>query len=346
MHPLMYVAPLGLLALGWVSVLLGGWWTVSLPLLTFGLVPLLELATVPRPEAPRVSETSWLYELLLLVSVPGQLGLVLLLLWQVSSGALAGFEVVGAVMTVGTACGAFGINVAHELGHRREPWAQRASQVLLLTSLYMHFFIEHNRGHHAKVATPEDPASAPRGVTVYRFWAQSVMGSWRSAWEIEDRRRRREAHPRLSLNHAITRFTVIQSAAVLLSLLVFGPLATLSWVCAAVLGFLLLETVNYIEHYGLRRAKNARGRYERVRPEHSWNADYPVGRALLFELTRHSDHHANPGRSYPTLRHFDDSPQLPTGYPGMMVLALVPPLWFAVMDRRVDSEVGRLRAAG
>ena len=255
MHPLMYVAPLGLLALGWASVLLGGWWTVSLPLVTFGLVPLIELVTPPRPESPRVSQTSWLHELLLLSSIPGQVGLVLLLLWQVSAGNLVGFEIIGAVLTVGTTCGALGINVGHELGHRRESWAQRASQVMLLTSLYMHFFIEHNRGHHAKVATPEDPASAPRGMTVYRFWLRSVVGSWRSAWAIEDRRRRRESRPRLSLDHAITRFTVIQSAAVLLSGLVFGPVAALSWVCAAFLGILLLETVNYLEHYGLSREK-------------------------------------------------------------------------------------------
>ena len=345
MHPLTYVAPLGLIVLGLVSMFLGGWWTISMPLFAFGLVPLLELVMAPRTEAPRVDQTTLLYELLLVSCLVGHVGLVVVFLWQVSVGALVGFEVVGAVMTVGTACSAFGINVGHELGHRRESWAQYASQVLLLTSLYMHFFIEHNRGHHARVATPEDPASAPRGMTVYRFWLRSVSGSWRSAWEIEDRRRRRESRPRLSLDHAITRFTVIQSVVVALCLAVFGPVATVGWVCAAVIGFLMLETVNYIEHYGLSREKKANGRYERVRPEHSWNADYPVGRALLFELTRHSDHHANPGRSYPTLRHFDDSPQLPTGYPGMMMLSLLPPLWFRVMDRHTESELSRLRVA-
>jgi alkane 1-monooxygenase len=345
MHPLAYIAPLGLLLLGWLSVWLGGWWTVALPLVTFGLVPLLELALPPRPEAPHASQNSAGYDFLLLTSLPGQLGLIGLLLVQVSSGALQGWEILGAVLTVGTACGAFGINVAHELGHRQERWAQWASQALLLTSLYMHFFIEHNRGHHANVATPNDPASAAKGMTVYHFWWRSVTGSWRSAWQIEDRRRRKFTHPRLSWDHAITRFTLIQGAALGLALLCFGPLATASWVGAAVVGFLLLETVNYIEHYGLHRQLKANGRYERVRPEHSWNADYPVGRALLFELTRHSDHHAHPGRPYPTLRHFDDSPQLPTGYPGMIVLSLCPPLWFSVMNPHTEREQRRLRAA-
>lgn len=345
MHPAMYLAPLGLLALGWISLLLGGWWTLTLPVVTFGLVPVLELLTPPRDEKPRVQATSWLYDLLLLVSLPGQAGLVILLMALISQGTLVGWEVLGATLTVGTACGAFGINVAHELGHRREAWAQRAAQALLLTSLYMHFFVEHNRGHHANVATPDDPASAPRGMTVYRFWLRSVVGSWRSAWAIEDKRRRRHPHPRRSLDHALVRFSLIQAGALGAALWAFGPLATLAWVGAALVGILLLETVNYIEHYGLSRALKPNGRYERVRPEHSWNADYPIGRALLFELTRHSDHHAYPGRPYPTLRHFDDSPQLPTGYPGMILLSLAPPLWFRVMDRHTAQEVGRVRAA-
>jgi alkane 1-monooxygenase len=345
MHPLMYVAPLGLLGLGWASLLLGGWWTITLPAVTFGLVPLLELLFPPRPEPPRKAGSTRLHDLLLLVSLPGQAGLVLLMLAMIASGTLTGWEVLGSVLTVGTACGAFGINVAHELGHRREAWAQRTSQVLLLSTLYMHFFIEHNRGHHANVATPSDPATSRRGESVYRFWLRSVTGSWRSAWAIEDRRLRRHAHPRLRLDHALTRFTLIQTAALSAALVFFGPLATLAWVGSSLIGILLLETVNYIEHYGLLRAQKPDGRYERVRPEHSWNADYPIGRSLLFELTRHSDHHAFPGRPYPTLRHFNDSPQLPTGYPGMILLSLVPPVWFRVMDPHTEREVGRVRAA-
>ena len=109
------------------------------------------------------------------------------------------------------------------------------------------------------------------------------------------------------------------------------------------IGFLLLETVNYLEHYGLQRQQKSSGRYERVRPEHSWNSNHPVGRALLFDLTRHSDHHANPNRKYPVLRHFDASPQLPTGYPGMILLALVPPVWFSVMHPHIERELSRVR---
>ena len=347
MHPLVYTAPLALLGLGWLSVALGGWWLTLLPLVTFGLVPLLELLLPPRPEnvdgGERAARLGWLYDAMLFAALPGQAGLVIFLMARVASGGLAGWELLGGAVTAGIACGAFGINVAHELGHRRERAAQWAAQGLLLTTLYMHFFVEHNRGHHARVSTPEDPASAPRGMTVYRFWARSVVGSWRDAWAIEDQRLRRLAHPRLTWQHLLTRFTLIQAVAVGLALAVFGPLATLAWLVSSVVGILLLETVNYLEHYGLSRERLESGRYERVQPRHSWNADHPVGRALLFELTRHSDHHAYPGRAYPTLRHFDDTPQLPTGYPGMILLALAPPLWFRVMDPHTDAEQARLQ---
>lgn len=346
MHPLIYTTPLVLLLLAWVSVALGGAWLLLLPLVTFGLVPVLELLLPPRPDnvsGERWGRLGWLYDALLYGAVPGQVGLVVFLLLRVSSGALSGGEVVASALTVGIACGAFGINVAHELGHRREKGAQWAAQALLLTSLYMHFFIEHNRGHHARVSTPEDPASAPRGMTVYRFWLRSVVGSWRGAWEIEDQRLRRHARPRWSLQHQMTRFVLIEAAAVLAVLAVFGPVALGAWLLSAVAGILLLETVNYIEHYGLSRTRLPSGRYERVQPHHSWNADYPVGRALLFELTRHSDHHAHPGRAYSALRHFDDTPQLPTGYPGMILLSLAPPLWFRIMNPHTDAEQARLQ---
>jgi len=144
------------------------------------------------------------------------------------------------------------------------------------------------------------------------------------------------------MRNQMLRFQVTQGICILAALLFFGPLATLGWIIAATIGFLLLETVNYVEHYGLSRNKMANGRYERTRPAHSWNSNHPLGRLLLFELTRHSDHHAYPGRKYPALRHFDTSPQLPTGYPGMILLALLPPLWFQIMNPHVEHEMTRL----
>ncbi|MEL6345665.1 MAG: alkane 1-monooxygenase [Myxococcota bacterium] len=338
-----YLIPVILLGLSWVAVLLGGWWTTLIPAITFGLVPLLELV-LPTPATPDQSPRRY-HDILLLMASLGQVGLTILLMAQVSSGALSGLSLFGAVATVGIAAGAFGINIAHELGHRRTRLAQDGAKMLLLTTLYMHFFIEHNRGHHANVATPNDPASAPRGMGLYRFWWRSLTGSYRSAWAIESRRLARKDQPWLTWDNEMVRFTVIQLVAVMAAGAVFGPLALMCWLVSALIGVLLLETVNYIEHYGLERTQDERGRYERVQPLHSWNAEHPLGRALLFELTRHADHHAYPGRSYPALRHQPDSPQLPTGYPGMILVSLVPPLWFRVMDPHVDAEHSRLSRA-
>jgi len=348
MHPVIYATTLSLMVLAWASLFLGGWWTLGLPLVTFGLVPVAELmlsgtkANLAVEAEPETKERR-IYDVLLYTVVPSQAGLVALLMYQIGSGALVGVEILGAILTVGVSCGAFGINVGHELGHRHTRFDQVMAKILLVTSMYGHFFIEHNRGHHARVATPNDPASAERGITVYAFWLRSVTAGWISAWHIEDRRLRKLDHPRLTWQNEMTRLTLIQVGLLLVSGIAFGPAAALAWFVAGVIGFLLLETVNYLEHYGLQRRQKSSGRYERVRPEHSWNSNHPVGRALLFDLTRHSDHHANPNRKYPVLRHFDASPQLPTGYPGMILLALVPPVWFSVMHPHIERELSRVR---
>lgn len=338
----------GLLALA--AMFLGGWTPWSVPLLLFGLVPLVELFTrpkgrnaTPREEADR--RESGAPDALLFAAVPLQVAIVVALMVQTAAGALTGWSLVGAVVAAGLGCAAYGINVAHELGHRSTRPHRTASKVLLLSTLYLHFFIEHNRGHHARVATQDDPASARHGETLYAFWWRSVTGGWRSAWHLEDRRLRALAHPRLTLRNEMVRFTLIQVAAVAAALVAFGPLATAAWLGASLMGALLLETVNYIEHYGLQRDRRADGRYERVRPAHSWNSDHPLGRVLLFELTRHSDHHAYPARPFAVLRHHDHAPQLPTGYPGMVLLAACPPLFFRVMDRQLHRESARLAQA-
>jgi alkane 1-monooxygenase len=338
----------GIIAL--VGPFIGGAAPLAVPLLLFGLVPLIEVFTKPSghnletaTEARR--RHSHAPDALLLLIVPLQYGLVLAMMSQVSSGALTGWALPGAVLAAGIPCAAYGINVAHELGHRRTRLHRGASKMLLLSTLYLHFFIEHNRGHHARVATPEDPASARRGENIYAFWLRSVSGSWASAWALEDKRLKGHAHPRMTLSNQMTRFTLIQIAALGIALTIFGPLATTCWVGSSIVGFLLLETVNYIEHYGLVRKRQANGRYERVQLHHSWNSDLPLGRALLFELTRHSDHHAHPARSYTILRHFEAAPQLPTGYPGMVLLALFPPLFYRVMDRQLADESERLHQA-
>lgn len=222
------------------------------------------------------------------------------------------------------------------MGHRSTWYEQAMAKVLLLTSLYMHFFIEHNRGHHKHVSTEGDPSSARRGESLYAFWVRSVVGSYFSAWRLEEERLHRRNLPFWSLQNEMLRFQVIQLLCLAGIIAWFGAAVFSCFVVAAVLGFLLLESVNYIEHYGLQREKTKAGGYERVLPAHSWNSNHLVGRIMLFELSRHSDHHYIASRKYQILRHLDESPQMPTGYPGMMLMATVPPLWFWVMNNRLD----------
>ncbi|TIC89149.1 alkane 1-monooxygenase [Nocardioides sp. GY 10113] len=239
--------------------------------------------------------------------------------------------------------GGIGINTAHELGHKREEHERWLSKIALAQSGYGHFYIEHNRGHHVRVATPEDPASSRLGENFYEFWPRTVVGSLRSAWRLEKRRyARKDTHPFHLGNDVLNAW--------LMSAVLFGGLIALfGWQVApylaiqAVVGFSLLEVVNYLEHYGMLRQKvgvGERQRYERVDPSHSWNSNNIATNVLLYHLQRHSDHHANPTRRYQTLRDFEESPVLPTGYAGMILLALVPPLWRRVMDPRVVAHYG------
>ncbi len=229
----------------------------------------------------------------------------------------------GRTLSLGVSCGVIGINVAHELGHRKEKGHQRMALMLLATSLYTPFFIEHNKGHHRHVATLKDPATSRLGEGLYGFILRSMVGTWKSAWHLD--------RP-LFIKGQILHLSVI---AAIFSL--GGPLGLLTFLGAALFGACNLEAVNYIEHYGLLRNINPSGRPEKVQPHHSWNSNHLLGRKVLFELTRHSDHHAYADRPYYNLRHFEQAPQLPTGYPGMMVLALIPPLFFKVMNPRVAA---------
>jgi len=340
MHPWSYACVYVLVAIGVASLFTGGLSTFALPLIVFGLVPLCELFTpgttanaTPDQEQTRLADPR--FNVLLLAAVPAVYGSVATLLWQAHTGALVGIELLGGVASIGLLVGALGLNVGHELGHRASKRMQMVSRVLYFPALYVHFFVEHNRGHHMRVATEEDPASARRGDWLYAHWVRSIVHGVRSAWDLEATRLRRTGHSPFSLRNEVLVGWVLQAVA-LGAVFAWSPVAAVTWVGAALVGVLLLETVNYVEHYGLRRSKNARGRWERVRPIHSWNSNHSIGRVLLFDLSRHSDHHANPRRPFPVLRHFDDAPQLPTGYPGMMVLSTVPPLFHLVMERELD----------
>jgi len=244
---------------------------------------------------------------------------------------------VGQITGMGIMCGVYGINVAHELGHRSDLFSRMLAQLMLSTSLYMHFYIEHNEGHHRNVSTPEDPASARKGESVYAFFCRSIIGSWYSALTIERKRLRRKKVLQFSRYNRMLRYSLFQAVLLTTILFVAGVDAFFAFLISAAIGILLLETINYIEHYGLQRNKVSDFRYEDANPSHSWNSDHCIGRLLLFELARHSDHHYDPSRKYQILRSFAHSPRLPMGYPSMVLLAFIPPLWFVVMNPLVDN---------
>lgn len=313
------------------------WWLG--PLLMYVLVPILDqtlgLDTENPPEelTKELDEDRW-YRYCTYAYLPLQFaGLVWAArLW--GQGDMSVLANLGLAFTVGTVAGV-GINTAHELGHKRPNLEQWLSKLALSQSAYGHFFIEHNRGHHQKVSTPEDPATSRFGESFYAFLPRTVIGSLRSAIELQ-----RERSERLEQRFFSIRNDILNAWA--MTVVLFGGLiaafgsSIAPWLAVqAIFGFCLLEIVNYIEHYGLLRGKKANGRYERCMPEHSWNASNTASNLVLYQLQRHSDHHAYPTRRYQTLRHFDDVPQLPTGYAGMMLLAVVPPLWRRVMDPRV-----------
>ena len=316
-------------------------WSFTAVGLLFGLIPLLELLMQGSPknlseaEEALAKEDPW-YDYLLYGLVPVQYLLLVYFLVQVGQEEVSLLAKIGMTMSLGMACGVLGINAAHELGHRKSKHEQAMSKLLLLSTLYMHFFIEHNRGHHKNVSTPEDPASSRWGESLYSFFIRTLTGSWVSAWHLEKKRLQKASKSTLSWENQMLRFQLYQLVLVGGIFLYFGAQVLLFFFGAALVGILLLETVNYIEHYGLARKKSG-DRYERTLPIHSWNSNHPLGRLLLLELSRHSDHHYLASRKYQVLRHFDESPQMPTGYPGMMILAFFPPLWFKVMHRTIRS---------
>ncbi|OHV29512.1 MULTISPECIES: alkane 1-monooxygenase [Pseudofrankia] len=313
------------------------WWIT--PLFVFVLLPLLDGTTPVDPTNPPEGigdrlQADRYYRWATFLYLP-LTGICLALGCQAwATGGLGPLGRAGLVLSVGTVTGV-GINAAHELGHKRERVERWLSKLMLAPTAYGHFYVEHNRGHHVRVATPEDPASSRLGEGFWRFWPRTVAGSARSAWQLEAHRLRLRGRRVWSVrNEALHSWAL---TAVLFAALAaaFGPEVLVFLALQAVVGLSFLEVVNYIEHYGLARQRTATGRYEKVDPRHSWNSDAVVSNLALYQLQRHSDHHANPTRRYQALRSFDGSPQLPSGYPTMILLALVPPLWRRVMDPRV-----------
>jgi alkane 1-monooxygenase len=319
---------------------LGKGWLTFLPLLTFFVVvPLLELVCKiddsnllgsERDEAEADPYYSWLLYLML----PVQFGY---LFWFLNTEFEQSFETLGAILSMGLMCGVIGINVGHELGHRSNRLERLVGELLLLSSLENHFLPYHNRGHHTNVGTPKDPATARRNEPLYVFWFRSHFGSYIQAWQIEWVRMGIMKRARLGLSNLMVVYTFTQLIFCFGIYWFLGLEALYRFLMVAGIGILLLETVNYIEHYGLMRKQRENGTYESVKRIHSWNANNVLGRVVLFELTRHSDHHFKADRPYQVLETHEGSPTMPTGYPGMMLLSLIPPLFFKVVNPRIPA---------
>jgi alkane 1-monooxygenase len=337
--------------ISWGLVEASGWgalWFYG-PVLIFGVFPLLDILRGTDAENPPDSVIKWLeqdryYRWCTYLFLPLQYAGLLFACWMWSHGGLSTLESVGLALTVAMVSG-IAINTAHELGHKRASSERWLSRVALAQSGYGHFYIEHNRGHHVRVATPEDPASARLGESFYAFWPRTVAGSLRSAWGLERTRLGRMGRGPWTLRNDILNAWAMSVVLFAGLTVAFGLVVLPYLLIQAVIGFSLLEVVNYLEHYGLLRQRRDDGRYERTRPEHSWNNNNVASNVLLYHLQRHSDHHANPLRRYQALRHFDEAPQLPTGYAGMIVAAAIPPLWRRIMDHRLlehyDGDVTR-----
>jgi alkane 1-monooxygenase len=343
-----------------VSFSFNGWFTFLPLIYAFGFIPGIDFLL----KADGSNLESWeqevrredrLYDGLLYFLVPLQ---YVFLFWYLSiiSETALGVEFWGRSSAMGLLCGVIGINVGHELGHRSNKIEQRLAKLLLFSSLYGHFFVEHNYGHHKNVATLKDPATARKNEMLYSFLLRSIFLSYWDAWKIQANfiksfiRQAEKTNPGMpafaymfkihfiNWRNEMLNIHLLQASLLALVYFTFGWFGVQSFLLAAAFGIVLLETVNYIEHYGLIRAKISPLRYESANPAHSWNSNHLMGRLVLFELSRHSDHHAHPHKKYQLLEHYDESPQLPTGYPGMMLLASVPPLWFAVMNKKLPNS--------
>ncbi len=257
-------------------------------------------------------------------------------LYTISNPNLSTLDFIGRTISMGVLCG-IAINSGHELGHRKSRFEQFLGETSLLLSLENHFLPYHNLGHHRYVATPNDPATAKRNELVYTFWFTSQFGSYKQAWQFEFEKMRRKNKSIISPNNRMLCYTIAQVSLISFILLFFGWKVTLAFFVAAIIGKLMLETVNYIEHYGLERNLKPDGRYERVMPRDSWNSDHVVSRSIMLELSRHSDHHFKASKHYQVLDSFKESPQMPTGYPGMMIFSLISPVWFWYMNKQLDE---------
>lgn len=317
----------------------GGLWALAGVAYTFVAIPVFEALFGLRTDNEQTGSTGrrlW-HDAPLMVWIPVQLAVQIYAVVLVATQGVPWWEALLIIVATGVMASGGGINIAHELMHRKTKLERGLSELLMASVTYTHFCIEHVYGHHRNVATALDPASAHKGENLYAFLPRTLLHGISSAWSIESKRCVQRGIPHVSLRHRMVRYGLTQFVIYTALGLTLGPIAVAFWLGQSLVAALLLETINYVEHYGLRRRELASGGYERIAPCHSWNAAHRLTNWLLFNLQRHSDHHFLASRPYYQLRHYDEVPQLPAGYATMILVALVPPLWRTLMDARVDA---------
>ena len=341
---LKYLMSYSIALFAFIGISLGGFYNYLAVVFTFVFIPVLEIIVRKSDEKYTDEEKKNrnldpFFDLLLYLNIPIVFGIFFFSLEKLAIASSV-YDIIGIILSASIVMATNGINVGHELGHRKSLIARTCSKLLYLPCQYMHFYIEHNFGHHINVATPEDPATARYKQTVYSFWITSVIRTYVSAWEIQLKLLKVSKKSFFSIKNDMIFYTLFQLSFLVFIYYNFGLYLTLLSIVMSIVSFLFLETINYVEHYGLLRKKEPSGRYERVKPHHSWNSNHTIGRIVLYELTRHSDHHFKSSKKYQVLESLDECPHLPHGYPTSILISLIPPLWFSIMNPLVRTHMG------
>jgi alkane 1-monooxygenase len=326
----------------YISFTSSGFLTYLPLVLFFGFVPVLEFFFTPTSdnfdkEQEKIEKENKMYTYILYLMIPIQIGFLFFFFEVIQEPNLSNYELFGRVFGMGLMCGTLGINIGHELGHRNNRFDEFLGEILLLSSLDTHFLPYHNAGHHLNVATPNDAATARKNEWIYTFWIRSHFTSYIQAWQLENKRMKQSNRSWFHIQNRMLIYTLVNILLLVSIFYFYNVFVLICFLIASIIGILLLESVNYIEHYGLLRKQKDNGRYEKVKRTHSWNSDHVIGKLMLFNLSRHSDHHYNGSKHYQILKSLPESPHMPTGYPGMVILALFPPLWFSVMNKKLQE---------
>lgn len=332
-----------LVPLAWMGAIKGGWWLIAVPVATWYLFALLDAFTglyLENADPQTEDSTIFWYRLITILWPFLQAGTLFGLLAYVgSTDHLGTWELIGLFFGVGVLTGTVGINYSHELMHQKPAWERWLGDILLAMVLYSHFRSEHLLVHHRYVATPRDPVTARYNQGFHRVFPRVIWTTLRSAWGAEKAMLERKKKPVWTFGNPFWRYFILQALALALAFWLAGWLGVALFLWQAWIAIWQLELVNYIEHYGLTREHLGDGKYEHVKPRHSWNAAHKASNWLLINLQRHSDHHYKPDRRFPLLQNYteDEAPQLPYGYPIMTMVAMMPPIWRRVMNPRVRA---------